>query len=66
MKNVVVFLLALFSLSFILPACSNASSATMGQSITLHPSQVVTINGEDLKIEFVSVTEDSRCPTGAT
>ncbi len=67
MKKFAVFFLSLLSLSLMfLPACSSELSASLGQSVTLRPGQSVYIKGEDLKIEFIRVTGDSRCPTGAT
>ena len=50
----------------LLSSCSGDVSASLGQTVTLRPGQTVSINGENLKITFVGVTEDSRCPIGAT
>ncbi len=41
-------------------------SASLGQQVTLAIGQEVTFVGEPLRIAFVEVASDSRCPTGAT
>lgn len=38
----------------------------LGEEFSLSVSQTAAIAGEDLEITFLKVTEDSRCPTGAT
>ncbi len=50
-------------------ACTTKTSevtANLGQGFTLKVGQTASIAGEDLKIKFVQVVTDSRCPTGAT
>ena len=50
------------------------SSCIAGNEVEVHPGeefslksgQIAVISGENLKIEFVEVTEDSRCPKGVT
>ena len=43
-------------------ALTNAVS--LGQEFTLRPGKKVSVRGTKLKIRFVSVVEDSRCPKG--
>jgi hypothetical protein len=51
----------------LLPCGCQAESltASLGQETSLRLGQVVSIEGEQLEIEFVRVISDSRCPTGA-
>jgi hypothetical protein len=42
------------------------STADLNQSLELRPGQSVSIRGEDLTITFLEISQDSRCPTGAT
>lgn len=42
------------------------SQVRLGEEFYLSPGQRVHIAGENLKVEFKEVTEDSRCPRGAT
>jgi hypothetical protein len=49
--------------------CDNRAdeiSAEPGEQVELKPGQTVIIESEELKLTFVEVTADSRCPTGAT
>ena len=41
-------------------------SAELGQEVELQPGQSLVIEGEPIKVKFVEVVGDSRCPTGAT
>lgn len=41
-------------------------SASLGQEFNLALGQNASINGEQLKVSFIEVVSDSRCPTGAT
>lgn len=43
-------------------ASSGTITASIGEKITLPVGQTVEITGEGLKIEFVEVLSDSRCP----
>jgi len=36
------------------------------QSVTLCPGNSAILDSEDFKITFLNISEDSRCPTGAT
>jgi len=42
------------------------TSAALGQKVSLVPGQAASIQGEGLKIRFLEITADSRCPTGVT
>ena len=44
----------------------NEVKAHLGEEFSLKSGQIAVISNENLKIEFVEVTEDSRCPKGAT
>jgi hypothetical protein len=62
--------LVLVSLSMMLigSACTRQPvglTADLGQQVTLAPGQSVSINGEPLKLQFVKVVNESRCPKGA-
>ena len=57
---IVVLLLPVISL-----ACSSEGvTASLGEQFTLPAGKSAVITGESLKIKFVEVTGDSRCPTG--
>jgi hypothetical protein len=47
-----------------LAGCQN--TVNTGEEVTLRVGQSVQIEGKDLKITFVGISNDSRCPTGAT
>ena len=47
-----------------LAGCQNTLNT--GEEVTLRVGQSVQIEGKDLKITFAGVSNDSRCPTGAT
>jgi len=36
----------------------------LGQEFSLHIGESASIKGEELKVEFLEISEDSRCPTG--
>ena len=42
-----------------------ASTVPMGSNFTLAPGESVVVNSGALTLSFVSVTNDSRCPTNA-
>lgn len=66
---------ASIALSLLLAACSSRAEDTlmlpafpsvalpMGADVVLAPGEYVTINPGGLRLTFVSVTSDSRCPT---
>ena len=45
---------------------SNEVKVRLGEEFSLKSGQIAVISDENLKIEFVEVTEDSRCPKGVT
>lgn len=54
-----------------LVACGAVSSQSLrtvglGEDITLAPGEAIQVTGEKLAVEFIAVTEDSRCPLDAT
>jgi hypothetical protein len=64
-----VALLAIFLpvLLVAMTACSGRPkdlTAQNGQEVTLTPGQSVSLTGEPLKVQFVKVVNDSRCPKG--
>jgi hypothetical protein len=64
-KLIFAALIIVLTLPLMLTACSsNQISAALGTQFTLPAGKTAIINGESLKIKFVEVTADSRCPTG--
>jgi hypothetical protein len=57
--SVLLFITVIFS------SCANDYQTALGKQFTLPVGKTETITGEALKIEFLEVTNDSRCPTGA-
>ena len=48
-------------------SCSSSGPQTqLGKEFTLTEGQTIAINGQDLSINFVKVSADSRCPAGVT
>ena len=64
-KNLVLTFAPFVMLPFVF-ACSSNLTVNLGEEFVLGTGQTVTINGEDLKITFIEVTEDSRCPRTVT
>jgi hypothetical protein len=63
------YLLALVAGVLILAGCAGTNGevkASLGQGLSLAVSQTAVIRGENLKIKFEEVLEDSRCPRGVT
>ena len=59
--NIIIFLLFV--------SCSNQVdevTAGLGQEVELQIGQTVSIEEEQIRIKFVEVVSDSRCPEGAT
>ena len=46
--------------------CSSEVKARLGEEFSLHIGESSVINGEQLRIKFVEVSEDSRCPKDVT
>lgn len=66
-KVILVIFLSLVSVLFPLffTACSSGNvTAALGAEFTLPSGKTAVISAESLKIKFVEVTGDSRCPTG--
>jgi hypothetical protein len=64
----VVLLITAIPLLF-LAACSAQAGeigAGMGDEVSLSTGQTAAFKGEPLKIKFIDVASDSRCPTGVT
>ena len=64
-----LYLLASLVIVLSLSSCAGGTDDTkvsLGEEFSLSLDQSVMITGEDLGIKFVEITEDSRCPKGAT
>ncbi|MGD0779524.1 MAG: hypothetical protein ABR954_01900 [Dehalococcoidales bacterium] len=64
-----IFIIAGLLIILLLPVASLSCGegnikAALGEEFTLPVGKTADIAGEDLSIQFVEVTEDSRCPTG--
>jgi hypothetical protein len=60
---------AAFLFFLALPGCAATPQAQLvepGTEITLAPGATVAVKGTGVKIRFVAVTEDSRCPKDTT
>ena len=66
MKKYKLVIIALASLLLMSAGCSTDRDvkANLGEEFSLKSGQVAVISDENLKIEFVEVTGDSRCPKG--
>jgi len=58
MKYILITLITICSLAI-------TASPQTPETLTLRPGKQVTSKKSKLKIKFIGVTEDSRCPTGA-
>jgi hypothetical protein len=67
MKDFWLAILAVLSLALFSNFSCNTQTATVtpGQEFQLSPGGRAYVAGENLGIEFVGVTQDSRCPIGA-
>jgi hypothetical protein len=63
-KNIVLYTLVLIILLAGCAGQSTTSNVVLGQESNLAPNQSVSVIGEPLKIKFIEVVSDSRCPTG--
>jgi hypothetical protein len=68
MKKLYPVIIAVLAVMFLLtPACMAAKQTVgLGQEFQLSPGQTASVTGQNLRVEFVRVTDDSRCPTGVT
>jgi len=64
-KNLFIITL-LLSISLASGACQRAGVAVLGEESVLKIGDCICIEGEELQIEFLEVTGDSRCPKGVT
>ncbi len=64
----ILFLVSLSALAALLFASCGGGKfpGELNQSIELRPGQSAYIKSEDLTITFLAISQDSRCPTGAT
>jgi hypothetical protein len=63
------FLVAFMILIVILPCCArsaNEINPALGEKFTLSIGQSASIKGEDIKVRFIEVVGDSRCPQDVT
>ncbi len=62
-----LWLITLVALTLILTSCKGTQgvTASLGKEFTLPIGETAAITGEDIKIKFAEVIEDSRCPKGA-
>jgi hypothetical protein len=70
MKKKLFTVIVMLTVSLLLLAaglsCSNGKiTAALGQEFTIPAGQTAAISGEDLSLQFIEVTADSRCPKGA-
>lgn len=64
MRMIILIIALLLPLaSFVIAGCSS-NVASLGEEFSLRMGETAGIEGEELLIRFVEVTEDSRCPTG--
>ncbi len=67
MQKIVTLLSLVILATLLFTACGTRNvSADLNQSVELRPGQSVSIKGEELTITFLEISQDSRCPTGAT
>ena len=59
-------ILLLVTFAFLFGAIQMSSAQTEKDPIKLKPTEQATIENSDVKIKFLSVIEDSRCPEGVT
>ncbi|MDD4859637.1 MAG: hypothetical protein PHR56_05465 [Dehalococcoidales bacterium] len=59
------YLILFFLFALLLPL-AGCTGPRLGEEFALSPGDSVVINSEGLRIKFLEVTEDSRCPQGVT
>ena len=57
--------ITLSTISLVVAGCSS-NAVSLGQEFSLRIGESASIRGEELQVRFLEVTEDSRCPRGAT
>jgi hypothetical protein len=63
------YLLASLAIVLLLSSCVGRLGevkARLGEEFSLHIGEIIVLTGEDLRIKFVEVSEDSRCPKDVT
>ena len=67
MKVVALLVLAALSITLLSAASckSQPANVNLGQEFQLKPGEKVSVDHENVILEFVGVTQDSRCPAGA-
>ena len=63
---VIVAILISFSVFVSCGSSPKEITANLGENVNIKIGQSVSIAGEELKLKFVEVVADSRCPTGVT
>ncbi len=68
MKKYSFYLLIILGVLILIASCTNTNEikSSIGKEVILSIGQSVQIDGEDLKISFKKILEDSRCAIGAT
>jgi hypothetical protein len=61
MHKLIGFLTVLISISLLIGCTSNTVKASLGKEFTLAIGQSASFSSENLKIEFLDITGDSRC-----
>ncbi len=56
---------ALMITVLLVTSCTQGVTASLGEEFALPIGETAKITGEDIKIKFAEVIEDSRCPKGA-
>jgi hypothetical protein len=63
--RLLVVILCLFSVTACDEQTPAGPSVTVNERFTLAPSEVATVRDVDLRVQFMTVTGDSRCPEDA-
>ena len=70
LRILVAIVLPLMCVLFVIGyACSNGKTGTgavLAQEFKIKYGQELTVEGQDLKVKFASVLDDSRCPANVT
>jgi hypothetical protein len=67
MKSISLVILTALSIALLSAVSCKSQPATvkLGQEFQLKPGEKVSVDHENVVLEFVMVTQDSRCPDGA-
>jgi hypothetical protein len=67
MRKIMLLLSLSFLAVLLFTSCGGGNfPGELNRSIELRPGNSVYIKSEDLTITFLEISQDSRCPTGAT